>query len=949
MGGSSKKQVVGYEYSMDFVSAIGCPIEDVIAFKFDDKDAIYGTKTSLSQDGMQYGARFAINAPTLYGQDEGGVRGEIRCYFGTSFQPADSKYSAYMQANSKPAVAYQGFLSYCYLDNFYIGNTKQPREMKALVKRINTRIDRDAAKWYPEKAEILTAQGQSGDAVKFSLNTIYKHSFRERPEVTETDSLMIDTFYEQQDDFFKKKLMPGSGTTGGYRRLTYIDYSVNSIDRNLLIEYRFAIRINVIDEDFYLSMPENCFLENHESHASYELLNYKGYWHTKNPFHLRVETKGQGNNGDTSMVLDVSFYQVNYYPEYSVSDLNPIHDIFEIYTDDTALNHPIADVNIANFTRAADYIYAEGLGISYSVSDANCKDLIEDICAHIHAAPRINRQTGQLEIVLFRDDWFDLNTVPRLTRSQMKNFKVKPVGGTSDNINTYNVSYKDRDKDQTIGFPVYNNAARMNAGGKEVAEDLKYDYFSNERNANLSAQRQLKLSTTAKWEGSFETPIYEARKWNRYDVIKITPNVHSITELPVRIMSIGLGDGSSSNLVSIEFEEVIPFSKASYNKITIEQPIVVDRTPVQASFIVYEATYLDLVQLLGQQDVDSKLLYEPNCGFVTVAAVKPTPMSLNSILYTNDGSGIEEVSSVHYCPSCVLDQDIDRVMTSFVIKNANRLNEVAVGAQIRIDDEIMVFMSFNATTNVVTVKRGASPSIPKPHLQNAVLYCADNFETFDLTQYLQHEIIEAKVITVAAGGVQNLDTATAKAIEIMALPYRPYPAANVKINDLLWPETLLVASDLVVTWVHRNRLQQTGGVPLGFYESGITVESGVTYSLELSTVQDGVLLFEEYIDADTFTIPEATIIPNKAHKLKVWAVRDGYQSYQAYEHNFFAESASLLLIATATSNTVIGNTVPTANVDVNIDTTTTARVQADGSRIRGKAAPGATITIEIEE
>mgnify|MGYP003600311355 CR=1 FL=1 len=78
-------------------------------------------------------------------------------------------------------------------------------------------------------------------------------------------------------------------------------------------------------------------------------------------------------------------------------------------------------------------------------------------------------------------------------------------------------------------------------------------------------------------------------------------------------------------------------------------------------------------------------------------------------------------------------------------------------------------------------------------------------------------------------------------------------------------------------------------------------------------------------------------------------MRDGYDSYQVFEHSFSVESATLILTATTDGSSVIGNTVPVANIAVNVDESLSANMQFDGSAISGKAEAGSTITIEIEE
>ena len=59
------------------------------------------------------------------------------------------------------------------------------------------------------------------------------------------------------------------------------------------------------------------------------------------------------------------------------------------------------------------------------------------------------------------------------------------------------------------------------------------------------------------------------------------------------------------------------------------------------------------------------------------------------------------------------------------------------------------------------------------------------------------------------------------------------------------------------------------------------------------------------------------------------------------------EAASLILTATATPSQVSGNTMPVANISVNVDESLRANMQYDGSGIVGKSVAGATITIEV--
>ncbi|MEG2272244.1 MAG: hypothetical protein RSC05_08215 [Acinetobacter sp.] len=291
-------------------------------------------------------------------------------------------------------------------------------------------------------------------------------------------------------------------------------------------------------------------------------------------------------------------------------------------------------------------------------------------------------------------------------------------------------------------------------------------------------------------------------------------------------------------------------------------------------------------------------------------------------------------------------QAIGKTESTFAIRKVEDLEEIELGKWILVNGEHMAVTAISETE--ITVKRGVNYTVPQDHAAGSMILFCDDYIALDETDYFAGESLNVKALTKTGSAQLALGSVTAHTIEMVGLANRPYPPANVKINNEYWPQTLLVAADLVVTWVHRNRLQQTGGTPLGFYEGGITVESGVTYSIELSTVLDGVLLFEENINDDTFIIAEATILPNKAHKLKLWSVREGYES-MLYEHNFFAEAASLILTAATDGNHVEGNTVPAAAITIDVDTSIKANMRYDGSSISGKAQPNATIIIEVGE
>jgi hypothetical protein len=324
----------------------------------------------------------------------------------------------------------------------------------------------------------------------------------------------------------------------------------------------------------------------------------------------------------------------------TISDLNPIHKIREIFTDDTAMNKPESDVNDANFKKAADVLHQEKLGISWSVTEKSCLEAINELCGHIEAGVRMNRQTGLYEMVLFRDDWFAENEVQTLPVNKIKSMQLDGATSADELINKLNVSYYNQSAIKNSSFSIAENAAIRNLNGHENSDDVKFPYFMHQRNAAIVSQWKLKQVSTPVWQGTFTTGFYQARKWNRYDLLKLEwPRRWSGTIL-VRIMKINLGTGTD---VSIDFVEVVPYSSDLSSSIVIDTPVdTTPKPPQPALFKAFELSYLEAVQLNGQKAVDEALAYNPDAGYAAVIAKRPQSNSLNALMYTDIGNDLSE-------------------------------------------------------------------------------------------------------------------------------------------------------------------------------------------------------------------------------------------------------------------------------------------------------------------
>lgn len=972
--GKSSSQVVGYRYFAKFAMFIGNRIEKLIAINFDNRKWVF-------HDPLKHPPNLLpVLEGNLFGENEGGVSGNVDIHFGTPDQEPNTEYQKYFPLVS--GYPYQSYLVFRSLTGgalglgkglspagFYLGNSGYMKEMLLWVKRIHVKNDGEP-QWHDDKSEVGVVKIYSMDASGITQGFFYLRAVKiERyPDRPENKVISTNEAYYDNGFFFKYGLIAlgrsnydikDEGILGATHYGSYsidvsrisgfveIVYTVVKVAKSISVSWISGVEVL---SDLLVSRTTSTNSEGLTSVTEKRVAIIDVTKSTVIGQEMSVSGGLVKSNGQTANILGSVYPELK--PVQGViqfrqlsGDINPIHKIREILTDDIAMAKPESDVNNDNFIKAADRIWDEGLGISWAIDEKSCIEAIEELCYHIEAGIRVNRQTGLYEMVLFRDNWFSENEIHDIAENKIKDLSLE-IMNSDDIVNQLNVTYYDRPRIKNSTFSIYENGSILTKGYTN-AESVEFPYFMNMRNAEIVANWKLKQFSTPAWSGSFTTGWREARKWNRYDLIRLPWSKKWNGTILVRIMKINLGDGVN-NTLTIDFEEVIPYSGEMNTSIVLDAPVDSVPQPPQPSInAVFEAPYYLTVLRAGQTSVDVELSNNPDVGYVVAIAAKPQNNSLNALLYTDGGIGeFEQVSRLDYCDILQLDQPIIETTSSFTVigslaqaANSNNL--------ILLNDELMGFVSFDDATKVLTVKRGVSDTVPKRHNSGSLFVFDFPDIAFDSTQYSQGEIVEAQVLTTTPSGIQELAT-NGKTIEIQSRAIRPYPPANLKFNDNYWIQSHVVSNNLVLTWSHRNRIQQTGGTHVGWYESSVTIEDGVTYSLEVSTT-DGVVHTANNIDADTYMIDAADLTPNVPHKLKIWSVRDGLESLYRVEHNFFVEAVSLLLTATTDGSKVIGNTVPDANISVQIDESLKANIQFDGSGIHGKAPAGATITIEVEE
>ncbi|MBN1123591.1 MAG: hypothetical protein JXA82_01190 [Sedimentisphaerales bacterium] len=118
---------------------------------------------------------------------------------------------------------------------------------------------------------------------------------------------------------------------------------------------------------------------------------------------------------------------------------------------------------------------------------------------------------------------------------------------------------------------------------------------------------------------------------------------------------------------------------------------------------------------------------------------------------------------------------------------------------------------------------------------------------------------------------------------------RPYPPGRFRINDQSYPASF--TGQPTISWAHRDRTQQTAYL-VEHDESNIGPETGTTYTLRIYDEDDVLVRTETGLTSTSYTYTEAneradcglgpTDPLNTQLRFELWAIRDGFESWQWY-------------------------------------------------------------------
>lgn len=569
----------------------------------------------------------------------------------------------------------------------------------------------------------------------------------------------------------------------------------------------------------------------------------------------------------------------------SVADINPAHIIRECLTD-SIWGIGVSELSVDNtsFESAADTLHREGMGISVKWSDStSINEFVDNIKEHINAQLYLDRVTNKWKLYLIRED-YDVSSLISLDERNIRNldFERRTL---AECVNAVTVTYYDREraKDSTV---TVQDIARIAQQGGVISQAIDYRGFTNSDIASRIALRDLKTLSSTLASVSFDVDESFSESWHEGMAFKVSDESYGLSEAVMRVRAIKRGDGINNTVHVDAIED--SFGSQMQSVVEYVPPITSgDSTAKDAKAIAFEVPYIELVEQYGQDVIDAKLLSYPELGYAAMAAIRPNNQHINANLYVDAGAGYDERTTLDFCPSATLKTEIGYIDSSFELQNVAEFELLEVNHRIQINDELVAFVSLDALTNTLTVKRGCFDTVPQKHEAGSVIFGWDNYSGIDDAEYLSGEVLSLKALTLTGSDALAINEATEHTLEMDNRAIRPYPPANVKINNVFMPP--YIEDDLLITWSDRSRVQQTGGVPLSYFESGIALEPN-TQTLLIVTELDAsnVELATHSVNAtasNSYTLLESVMqAETRSLHINLKTVRDSYECLHVFDH-----------------------------------------------------------------
>lgn len=575
-------------------------------------------------------------------------------------------------------------------------------------------------------------------------------------------------------------------------------------------------------------------------------------------------------------------------------DMNPSHIIRECLTNyQWGMGYPTTLIDDASFTAAADALYSEGFGLSLKWSQSETIEaFVQRINDHIDAVVDTDLSTGKITLSLIRGG-YDPDSLLLLdeSNSELGEFERRGWGET---VNEITVVYHDRETNSDTPVTIQ-DIGNIQIQGAVVAETHNYPGIPNSSLAGRVAKRDLRVKSAPMAKLNI-TANRQAYSLKRGDVFRYSNTRLGLVEVVFRVVEIDRGELTDGRITLDAVEDVFALDSNSYVAPQASGWTSPNTAPVAALYEqVMEASYWDINANISAADIAQ---LGPDFGFIAAQAVRASGDSYNYQIHTRVGAAdYAQTGSGHFCPTAQLDGALavdgtaltDQVVS---IKKGQELDQVALDKFAYIGTECVAIRAIDTTANTLTIDRGVLDTVPVAHADGERIWFADGWQGFDITERVDAEAVDVKLLPVTSLGPLDIASATALPITLDNRYQRPYPPGNVQLNASRYPAS--TTGDIAITWSHRDRTLQTAYLN-DQTETDIGPEAGTTYTVRIYDTTGPTLKHtESAISGTTWTYTQAArqadfggAGPHNV-RIEIESIRDGLTSRQVHAVEFTA-------------------------------------------------------------
>lgn len=595
-----------------------------------------------------------------------------------------------------------------------------------------------------------------------------------------------------------------------------------------------------------------------------------------------------GINLDTASVDEADL------PSRQGSDVNPVHILREcLISPIIGRNEPEELIDDTAAMYAADLLFDEAFGLSPKWSnEEQITEYMQTICDHANITVYVSDKTGLWVIKPIRGD-YDVNTIPELHEdTDILSVDTIERRRATEGVNAITVKYYDIDRDDTATVPVYNPAAIQQAGGKIDPTTVYYDAILREDLARAVGERDLITLSYPVVTGS----IYVDRRFYYFepgDVFILNAPKYAVFG---EVMRVGDVDYVTEDDNKIRLDFASDIYNLEPQRLPVESeyvppPLVLPPAIMNYRYVEEACYFLGCLEM-GKASLDAALANDPDAGAIFCAGPPPASSLASAYVYAGlyPGGTFEPSLTLDFSPSVRLSSPVSRIPTEEVISYGKswRVSGIVVGDLAALGSELVRIKAIDTTAKTVTVARGVFDTVPTEHASGEVLIMLEAFGGFAENNYTSELTVDVRLLPFSGNARVDIDDARQDLVTLESRAIRPYPVADFKVGGAYVYEIDELEGPYELTWVHRNRQQQTNTLA-GYTESGFTPEPGSTCRFRVRAFASDGSDLPYLVDIDIGSVtsytfdPSALVIPPEAVRLSfaVIVVRDGYENWSS--------------------------------------------------------------------